>query len=547
MRNNIYSIVFILMFMPILAYSQIIPAPVKMEFKNGGFEFNENTAIRLDDDDSNLWEIARSFKQKIEKLSGLQLNFTRNAANNIVYFKTVNVPEIGDEGYMISVNDNRIEISFNTNRGALYAINSIYQFLPAIRTNEKLFVKAVNITDYPHFAWRGMMLDVSRHFFSTDAIKDLLDMLSFYKINTFHWHLCDNEGWRLEIKKYPKLTEIGAWREEIPYARIYQKDNIPTGTSYKYGGYYTQSQVKEIIEYAQKLNITIIPEIEMPGHSGAALASYPEYSCNQKPSSTPNSLLHHSKENLRKYNLNYCAGNDAVFGFLEDILTEVISLFPSEYIHIGGDEVEKWDWKHCPKCQERIKNEHLKDENELQSYFIKRIEKFLLKHNKKLLGWDEILDGGLAKTATVMSWRGEEGGIKAAKMGHNVVMAPSNPLYFIRHQDSADIHKFHAPTYSINTTRKVYEYNPATDKLTKEQQSFILGSQFSVWTEFIPSVEHLEYMIYPRMLAFSEAVWTPVKTKNFNNFVERLNQYHFGLWNAVGIRFNKKLYKDNHY
>lgn len=530
-------------------YAQLIPQSVKMDKREGQFEIRSSTFINIEASDTAFNQVGRQLQTRIKSLSGLDLStlMKRVESKNTILLQQVSMPILGREGYRLDVSPTRITIQSNTWVGAFYGMQSLMQFLPPYKNHDKMLVQAMEIVDYPRFSWRGMMLDVSRHFFTTETIKQTLDMLAFYKINTFHWHLCDNEGWRLEIKKYPKLTEVGAWRYDVPYARMYQKENLPTGIPQKYGGYYTQDEVREIVAYAKERNITVIPEIEMPGHSGAALASYPEYSCSQRPNTTPNSFLRHSDRSIKAHSLNYCAGNDSVFAFLEDVLTEVFHLFPSEYIHIGGDEVDKWDWEHCAKCQHRMKSEGLKDTHELQSYFIKRIEKFLLKNNRKLLGWDEILEGGLAKSATVMSWRGEKGGIEAAKMGHHVVMAPNNPLYFIRHQDSTDVEKFHAPTYSINSTDRVYAYDPHTAKLTSDERSYILGTQFSVWTEFMPSVEHLEYMIYPRMQAFAEVAWSPVSRKDFPNFVDRLNQYHFKMWNAKGVRFHKRLYRDNHY
>lgn len=530
-----------------ISQAQLIPKPVESVQKEGSFMVTQDSKVVFNQKEKSITQTADYFIGKIEELSGYALKKSSEETANSIVFKQINRPELGKEGYILDIHSDKIIIAYNENNGAFYAIQSLLQFLPMVRTNEALVIKNQYIKDYPRYAWRGMMLDVSRHFFTIETIKKTLDMLAFYKINTFHWHLCDNEGWRLEIKKYPKLTAIGAWREDMPYARMYQTDYVPVGKPYKYGGYYTQEQVKEVVAYAQERNITIIPEIEMPGHSGAVLSAYPQFSCKELNTPTPNNLLHQSPENTEKYNLNYCAGNDSAFVFLENILDEVLQLFPSEYIHIGGDEVDKKDWKHCSKCQARIKNEGLKNEDELQSYFIKRIEKYLLKHNRKLLGWDEILEGGLAKSATVMSWRGERGGIEASKMGHNVIMAPNNPLYLIRHQDTTDIKKFHAPIYSINSLDKVYAYNPDTEKLTTHELKHILGTQFSVWTEFMPSVGHFEYMIYPRMVAFAEVAWSPLEVKNFDNFIQRLNAYHFPYWNLKGIRFHPKYYQHTAY
>lgn len=530
----------------ILGYSQIIPKPVQQNKLAGEFTIKATTAVSFDRKDKDIAKLIQYTKEKINEISGIKLKVHQQNTNKIEFVKNA-VKIKNAEGYILKVTPQKITILYRSKEGAFYGVQSLLQLLPMVRTNAPLNIPCTEIVDYPRYGWRGMMLDVSRHFYTTEEIKKTLDMLAFYKINTFQWHLCDNEGWRLEIKKYPKLTKIGAWRQEIPKARIYQKDTVPEGKKYTYGGYYTQEQAKEIVQYAKERNITIIPEIEMPGHSGAALAAYPEYSCNGKPQATPNSILHHTKQYSATFNLEYCAGNDATFHFLQDILKEVMEIFPSQYIHIGGDEVDKTHWKHCPKCQARMKKEHLKNEEELQSYFIKRIEKFIVKNNRKLLGWDEILDGGLAPSATVMSWRGEKGGIAAAKMKHNVVMTPSNPLYFIRHQDREDFKKFHAPSFSINSVEAVYNYNPYNEKLTPEENQYILGSQFSVWTEFMSSVNHYEYMIYPRMQAFSEMVWTPLENKNFKDFIDRLNEYHFDGWKLKGINFYPKYYNKTEY
>lgn len=546
------TVFLILAFLSILNYAQIIPKPVETIHKSGEFTIDKNTSLTFNTKDKDIVSLSDYIQQRIDDISGIKLQKNTKSKKKIILVKDA-PKEVGKEGYLLSVSPDRIKISYNDRAGAFYAVQSLLQMLPMVRTNAALTVKSVEIKDYPRFAWRGMMLDVSRHFQTVESIKQTLDMLAFYKINKFQWHVCDNEGWRLEIKKYPKLTEVGAWRQEIPKARMYQKDTVPEGKKYTYGGFYTQEQARDIVKYAKERNITVIPEIEMPGHSGAALAAYPEFSCNGKPQESPNSILHHTKEYSDSFNLEYCAGNDATFNFLEDILTEVMDIFPSEYIHIGGDEVDKKHWENCKKCQARIKKlglksdeEHTKEEK-LQSYFIKRIEKFLVKNNRKLLGWDEILEGGLAKSATVMSWRGEKGGIAAAKMGHNVVMAPNNPLYFIRHQDKSEVGKYHAPSFSFNTLEAVYAYNPISEKLTKEENKFILGTQFSVWTEFMSSVSHFQYMIYPRMQAFAEVAWTQPENKDFDDFLDRLNEYHFDGWKLKNINFYPKYYKKTAY
>jgi len=524
--------------------TNIIPQPVSITLNDDFFVIDNNTTIKYPASNEELKALGDYLSNHIQHVSGYKLSSNKKA-NKIISFSLVKANDLGDEGYRLNVTPLEISLKANTKAGLFYGLQSLIQCLPAIRTNEPLQVSSMDIVDYPRFSWRGMMLDVSRHFYSVDAIKEFIDLLALYKMNVFHWHLTDNEGWRLEIKKYPKLTSIGAWRNEIPGSIIYKLDStykVPlTGKPYRYGGFYTQEQAKEVVAYAKSKNITVIPEIEMPGHSGAALTAYPQFSCFQHQQETPNSTLWNGVVDPMKINLNYCAGNDSAFLFLEDVLMEVMKIFPSEYIHIGGDEVEKTYWENCPKCQQRIKDEGLNDEKELQSYFIHRMEKFLLAHNKKLLGWDEILEGGLAPSATVMSWRGEKGGIAAAKAGQQVIMSPSNPLYFNRLQGEQASEPF-GPNFTINSLDKVYNYNPYAEGLSMQERTFVLGGQFAIWTEFISSISHLEYMLLPRMPAIAEALWTPLENKDFHDFVERLNNWHFISWEQKGINFHKENY-----
>ncbi|PZX52112.1 hexosaminidase [Algoriphagus ratkowskyi] len=372
--------------------------------------------------------------------------------------------------------------------------------------------------------------------------------MASYKLNVLHWHLVDNEGWRIEIKQYPKLIEVGAWREEIRNGKFYDKDTTwtPEGEPYRYGGYYTQKQIKEVIEYAASRQITVIPEIELPGHSGAALAAYPELSCNASPQTVPYSRTHSSLAYSAQWNFNYCAGKEVSFEFLENVLDEVIALFPSEYIHIGGDEVDMSYWEACPHCQKRMADEHLDSEHELQAYFVQRIEKYLSAHGRKMIGWDEILEGGVTSSATVMSWRGEKGGIEAAKKGNNVIMSSNNPLYLNIAQTDSPNDPF-APTWSMNTLERVYAFNPVPDALTAEQKIKIIGTQASIWTEFISSVEHLEFMLLPRLPAFSESAWSGEKKKDFEDFIVRLNSWHYLNWKFSGTRFHPKHFERSVY
>jgi len=533
-------------------YAQLIPAPESLKFNNGYFVLDANTGILV-----NAFDVSKTSKltsyliNKIETETGIRVSSKKeNNTNILLELLTRPNKNLGDEGYLLNISTTEIYIAANSNAGLFYGVQSLLQFIIANNNQTPIKLSSLNISDKPNVAWRGMEMDVSRHFYNVNTIKELLDLMAFYKMNVFHLHLADNEGWRLEIKKYPKLTEVGAWRTEIPGSIFYKKDVTYTkkldGKLYQYGGFYTQEQVKEIVAYANDRNIMVVPEIDVPGHSGAALSAYPEFSCEKHIQETPNSTLWNGVVNPLNVNLNYCAGQEATFKFLEDVFTEVMALFPSKYIHVGGDEVDKSYWKKCVNCQKKIANEDLKDENGLQSYFIKRIAKFLEKNNRKLIGWDEILEGGAPVNATVMSWRGEKGGIEAAKLKQEVIMIPNNPLYFNRVQEDPKNEPF-GEIYSINTLEKVYDYNLIPKELSTEEAKYVIGGQFAIWTEHISSVEHLEYMLLPRMPAFAENMWSIPKNKNLNNFVERLNKMHFDYWKANGIRFHPKRYTKSVY
>src|SRR5574343_198806 len=425
-------------------------------------------------------------------------------SKDIVFKKIANVPK---DWYSINVNET-VTITYSSEESCFYAVVSLLQMLEG--ENGSLYIQKCFVQDAPNFQWRGLHLDVARHFYSVEEVKRFIDLMALYKFNTFHWHLTDDQGWRIEIKKYHKLTEVGAWRNGSMIGHYTDQ----TFDDIRHGGFYTQDEIKEIVAYAKERHITIVPEIEMPGHALAALASYPEFSCTGGPFEVGKTwgVL----EDV------FCP-KDETFTFLENVLTEVIALFPSEYIHIGGDESPKVRWKSCPHCQKRIKDENLKDEHELQSYFIQRIEKFLNSKGRKIIGWDEILEGGLAPNAAVMSWRGTEGGIAAAKMKHNVVMTPGKPCYFDHYQ--------HKPTNSeplaiggFNPLDSVYNYNPTPKILNETESEFILGAQGNVWTEYILNEKQVEYMAVPRMIALSEALWTLPENKNYKDFISRLNQ-----------------------
>jgi len=443
------------------------------------------------------------------------------------------------EEYRLEVKRKSVTLTAGTAEGLFRGAQTLMQLLPPQiyaddpADNVRWRIPCVRITDYPRFGWRGMHLDVSRHFFDKEFVKKYIDILAMHKINVFHWHLVDDQGWRIEIKKYPKLTEIGAWRvdrEEMPWD---SREPQQPGEKATYGGFYTQDDIREIVDYAAERHITVVPEIEMPAHVGSALAAYPEFSCTGGPFTVPPGGVWPITD-------IYCAGKDETFAFLEEVLTEVMDLFPSEYIHIGGDEADKTEWKQCPDCQARIREEGLKDEHELQSYFIRRIERFLNANGRKLIGWDEILQGGLAPEATVMSWQGFEGGIKAATSGHRAVMAPVSHCYFNVYQGdpASEPESFRG----LLTLRKVYSFEPVPAELSTEESDFIIGAQGCLWTEYITDGTTAEYMILPRLTALSEVVWTPAGERSWKGFNHRLTQM-MKRYDEAGINYSRGSYR----
>jgi hexosaminidase len=532
---NKLSLLIIFAFSTVFLFAQqqvsIIPQPVSLQVNEGAFLLDANTAIQFNPANKELKAAADFFAKYVKNISGYSLPLNVVKKKNIL-FQLASVAEIGTEGYQLKVTESAITIMANTKAGIVYGMQTLFQTMPAVRTNAALKFPCMQVTDYPRFKWRGMMLDVSRHFFSPDMIKEFINLMASYKMNVFHWHLVDGAGWRLEIKKYPKLTQQAAWRvddKDKPWnwAEVQFNNDKNKAT---YGGYYTQEQVKEIVAYAQQRNITIVPEIEMPGHSEAAMAAYPELSCN--PVVT---FANTGNFNISKAAGNYCTGNDSAFVFLQNVLTEVMNIFPSQYIHVGGDEVDKSSWKICAKCQARLKAEGLKNEEELQSYFIKRMEKFIVSKHRKMIGWDEILEGGLAPEATVMSWRGEAGGIEAAKMNHDVVMTPGSPCYFDHYQAGPEGEPL--AIGGFNTVKKVYEYEPIPKELNTEQAKRVLGAQGNVWTEYITTPAHLEYMVLPRMPALAEVLWSPAANKNWEQFNQRL-QVLFKGYDQKGFNYS---------
>ena len=486
---------------PILAQS-VIPVPLKMEQGTGSFLLSEKTRLytNLQGGEAKLWE-------KYLKALPVQLKEARKKDRKQMLFllitpKTTQLPS--PESYTLSVTSQRIEIRATSGAGLFYGMQTLLQLMQPAGTGS-YSVPSVKIEDTPRFAYRGLMLDVSCHFSTKEFIKKQIDALAYYKINRLHLHLTDAAGWRLEIKKYPLLTDFAAWRTDPTWkkwwngGRKYLRYDEP-GAS---GGYYTQDDIREILEYARQHYITVIPEIEMPSHSEEVLAAYPQLSCSGEPYK----------------NSDFCVGNEETFTFLENVLTEVMELFPSEYIHVGGDEAGKSAWKTCPKCQKRMKDEHLANVDELQSYLIHRIEKFLNNHGRRLLGWDEILQGGIAPNATVMSWRGEEGGIAAVTSGHHAIMTPGAYCYLDSYQDAPYSQPEAIGGYL--PLKKVYAYDPVPASLTAEQAKLVYGVQGNLWVEYIPTPEHVEYMIYPRMLALAEVAWSAPERKSWPDFHTR--------------------------
>lgn len=526
------KLIFLLLLFPFFLFAQqrvnIIPEPVQLQLKEGYFTIDGNTSIRLENSRRELKPAAAFFTNYIQHISGYEPSRKRRKSNAI-HLSIENIAGIGDEGYQLSVSPSAITIKANTKAGIVYGMQSLFQTLPQIRTNAALQVPGMEITDYPRFKWRGMHLDVSRHFFSPDMVKEYINLLASYKMNRFHWHLVDDQGWRIEIKKYPKLTEVGAWRVDQTDKVWSERPQAKPGEAATYGGYYTQEQIKDIVKYAAERNVTIVPEIEMPGHVASAIAAYPYLSCEQKPQ------LPLTGGNYTNISSTYCPGNEQVYTFLENVLDEVIALFPSEYIHIGGDEVDKTSWENCDSCQALMKAKGLKNVDELQSYFIKRIEKYIVSKGRNMIGWDEILEGGLAPEATVMSWRGESGGIAAAKMNHNVIMTPGNPVYFDQYQAGPEGELL--AIGGFNTLKRVYDYEPVPEELTPAEARYVLGAQANVWTEYITTVAYLEYMVLPRMLALAEVVWTPKEKKNWIDFNQRL-PYHFKAFGQKGLNYS---------
>jgi hexosaminidase len=539
--KNLSNRVFLLVLLSLFSTSimqasnyNIIPIPTILIPQKGTFTFNKNTRVLCDRNHPKIMKLAQQFANQFELVSGMKLSLKEisgaDTTNSIIF---QSISETNKEAYNLSVTSKTIRIQSQTANGFFYGLQTLYQLLPPeiygkqLQKSIKWLVSCVLIIDEPRFAYRGLHLDVCRHFFPVSFIKKYIDAMAVHKLNTFHWHLTDDQGWRIEIKKYPKLTEIGSKRDETMIGNGYQYfpkkfDNTP------YGGFYTQDEAREIVAYAAERFITIIPEIEMPGHAQAAVASYPYLGCN--PDSTVKVAT-----SWGIFTNVFCP-RDTTFRFLEDVLTEIMAIFPSKYIHIGGDECPKDQWKTNAECQAMIKNLNLKDENGLQSYFVHRIEEFLNAHGRSVIGWDEILDGGIAPNATIMSWRGTLGGIAAAKAGHDVIMTPNAYCYLDHYQSDPQTEPLAIGGFL--PLQMVYQFEPVPAELTSDEEKFVLGAQANVWTEYIPDSKQVEYMVFPRLAAMSEVLWSAKQNRNWDDFRSRMKT-QFQRYNNLKLNYSE--------
>ncbi|MCX6216289.1 family 20 glycosylhydrolase [Spirosoma sp.] len=507
----------------------LIPFPARFLGQNGQFPLSATTRIVVSD--PTVKAVAQTFAGQVKASTGITLTVASaspaltKGAN--VFFTLNKKLAVGDEGYKLTVTPTRVQAEASTPKGLFYAAQTIRQLIPP-GASATAALPACAITDKPRFGYRGLMLDVGRHFMPVAFVKKFIDLMAMHKQNTFHWHLTEDQGWRIEIKKYPKLTQIGSKRAESIVGQYYQ--NYPQQFDGKpISGFYTQEEIKDVVRYAQSRFVTIIPEIEMPGHAQAALAAYPELGCDPAK----------GYQVFTKWGVSedvYCP-SEKTFTFLQDVLTEVIALFPGKYIHIGGDECPKTAWKQSAFCQELMKKNNLKDEHELQSYFIRRIEKFLNSKGRSIIGWDEILEGGLAPNATVMSWRGTEGGIAAAKQKHNVIMTPGGTCYLDQYQGNPATEPLAIGGYL--PLDKVYGYEPMPTELATAEQKYVLGVQGNIWTEYMPTAESVEYMAFPRAIALAEIGWMQAGTHNFEDFSQRLKNH---LPRLKNVNYAKRLF-----
>ncbi len=484
----------------------IVPEPKSVRRIAGALEINGAFVIKAQTADET--QVARFLLRGLRSI-GADARITENQSDNTVIALTISDGlSLGAESYELYIDEGGIKILAGDRAGLFYGTQSLIQIL----VTKKETVPYLEIKDAPRFGYRGMHLDVTRHMFPVSFIKKYIDMMSYFKFNTFHWHLTDDQGWRIEIKQYPELQKKGAYRAETAVGYTTTRTRAQAEYDGKpYGGFYTQEEIEGVVSYASARNITVIPEIELPGHARAALAAYPHLGCVGKSYETATTW--------GVFQDIYCAGKESTFEFLENVFDEVLPLFPGPYVHIGGDEAPKSRWEKCPHCQQRIAEEGLKDEHELQSYFVQRMESYLNGKGKSIIGWDEILEGGLAPNALVMSWRGESGGIAAAKENHQVIMTPTDWCYFDYYQADMDVEPL--AIKQITTVEKVYGYEPVPAGLTKAEKAMILGAQCNLWSEYVTNGDHAEYMVYPRAIAMSEVLWSPRESRDYTDFVRR--------------------------
>jgi hexosaminidase len=546
------TLLFLLTSFSVFAQNQIIPAPVNYEMPKGNFGsfmLDSRTSVDATDDNPDAKRIAEFFANTFtigsQKMTFKKVS-TPSFQDKVIAFTINKTPDaqLGNEGYTLEVTEFMIKISANKPAGLFYGIQTLRQMMPAQAENKDFQmgmypIMTCKITDYPRFGWRGLMLDVSRHFFTKDEVKSYIDLMARYKFNVLHWHLTDDNGWRIEIKSLPKLTEIGAWRVQR-FGHFGNREDPKEGEPATYGGFYTQDDIKEVVKYAAERNVSIVPEIDVPGHSMAALAAYPELSTKKdlKRYVNPGTRFADWKADgtfkmLIENTLN--PSDDKVYEFLDKVFTEVAALFPNKYIHIGADEAYHGYWEEDAGCKAFMQKNNLKNTHELQSYFVKRVEKIVNKKGKTLLGWDEILEGGLAPNAAVMSWRGMKGGIEAAKQKHEVVMSPTTFAYLDYMQGDPSVE---VPIYSSLSLKKTYQFEAVPDSVDAK---YILGGQGNLWSEQIQSYRQATYMTYPRAFAIAESVWSPKEKKDWDNFAAR-TESHFMRFDAANLKISKALF-----
>ena len=531
MKRTTFLLILLMFVCQVFAQVNIIPKPVKMVMADAGQSLELSAASRIVVTDTRLQNSADFLNDYLVQYYGFMLKSGETRGASVVRLSLTSSGDRTEGAYTLSVGKQGVSIQGRDAVGVFYGVQSLIQLLPPVKS-ASLKVPFVTVTDAPRFAYRGMHLDVGRHFFPVSFLKKYIDYLALHKMNYFHWHLTEDQGWRIEIKKYPKLTQVGGYRNGTIIGHFPGTGN----DNKRYGGFYTQEEVKEVVNYAAKRYITVVPEIEMPGHSSAAIAAYPELSCfPQESTKFPEKTVWAGDTTGKQVQQTWgvfedvFAPTEKTFAFLQDVIDEVVALFPSKYIHIGGDESPKENWKRSAFCQQLIKEKGLKDEHELQSYFIQRMEKYINKKGRTIIGWDEILEGGLAPNAIVMSWRGEAGGIAAAKQRHKVIMTPGSHVYFdhsqVKPDDSLTIGGY-------TTVRKVYSYEPVPKELSASEAKYVLGAQANVWTEYMKNPLKVEYQIFPRMSALSEVLWSPKSSRDWADFEPRLREQirRYDLW-----------------